>query len=94
MLQSPAKVEFAELWLKEVFERQKSGEPYEDSEWSEFCKQNGITQWTYNSAVNVLKDAGIVSKEKGEFKIDLNWIADVLRDWNNWLHAKHKEVDK
>jgi len=44
--------------------------------------------------VNILKDAGIVSKEKREFKIDLNWIADVLKDWNDWLHAKYSEADK
>lgn len=92
MLNDPEKVKMAEIWLKEVRERQTTNNPYRDSEWRRFIEEHDFTYHTYNTTINVLKEAGIVVKVKGEFKLTSLWLVELMKEWNQWLGVEFKEV--
>ena len=86
---SPDKVKLAEIWLKEVRERQSTNNPFKDSEWKRFCDEHGFTQWTYSSTINMLKQMGMVVKEKRVWRLSSLWLIELMKEWNEWLGVEY-----
>lgn len=91
VLNSSEKVKCAGLWLKEVFVRQSTDNPFKDSEWRRFIEEHGFTYHTYNETINVLKQAGLIFKEKRVWRLNSLWLVELMKEWNEWLGVKYKE---
>ena len=91
LLHMPEKIKMAEIWLKEVFERQSTNAPFQDSEWERSIKEHGFTYHTYNTTANVLKDVGLVSKDRGVWKLNSLWLVELMKEWNQWLGIEFRE---
>jgi len=56
-------------------------------------KPEDFTQWTYSSAINMLKQVGMVFKEKRVWRLNSLWLVELMKEWNEWLGVDYIKVN-
>jgi len=52
-------------------------------------KPEDFTQWTYSSAINMLKQVGMVFKEKRVWRLNSLWLVELMKEWNDRLGVEY-----
>jgi len=56
-------------------------------------KPEDFTQWTYSSAINMLKQVGMVFKEKRVWRLNSLRLVELMKEWNEWLGVEYIKVN-
>jgi len=79
--------EIAHWLLVEVKNRQRSTEPYLDSDGQKFCSERGYSYSIYSQVLVIIKKHGLVKKIGHTILLSDEFIEQLDSEWRKFLHC-------